>query len=102
MKERFWSVPTQLGNVLASTWRVRTWSASLTVCSDKGEQAREYRLVWGWSTECRAVTLYRGVDSTGATIDFLLLAKRDASAAERFLAKALSGANDDVTACLSA
>ena len=31
-------------------------------------------------------------DSTGATIDFLLWAKRDAAAAERFLAKALSGA----------
>src|SRR5271166_4274006 len=28
-------------------------------------------------------------DSTGATIDFLLSAKRDAAAAERFLAKAL-------------
>jgi IS6 family transposase len=33
------------------------------------------------------------VDSTGATIDFLLSAKRAAAAAERFLAKALSGAN---------
>jgi len=33
--------------------------------------------------------LYRAVDSTGATIDFLLSAKRDAAAAERFLAKAL-------------
>jgi transposase-like protein len=39
------------------------------------------------------VYLYRAVDSTGATIDFLLSAKRDAVAAERFLAKALSGAN---------
>jgi transposase, IS6 family len=39
------------------------------------------------------VYLYRAVDSTGATIDFLLSAKRDALAAERFLAKALSGAN---------
>jgi IS6 family transposase len=38
------------------------------------------------------VHLYRAVDSTGATIDFLLSAKRDAAAAERFLAKALSGA----------
>jgi IS6 family transposase len=37
--------------------------------------------------------LYRAVHSTGATIDFLLSAKRDALAAERFLAKALSGAN---------
>ena len=37
--------------------------------------------------------LYRAVDSSGATIDFLLSAKRDAAAAERFLAKALSGVN---------
>ena len=37
------------------------------------------------------VYLYRAVDSTGATIDFLLSAKRDAAAAERFLAKALGG-----------
>ena len=34
------------------------------------------------------VYLYRAVDSTGATIDFLLSAKRDADAAKRFLAKA--------------
>jgi IS6 family transposase len=33
------------------------------------------------------------VDSSGATIDFLLSAKRDAAAAERFLAKALGGEN---------
>src|SRR5271163_5006095 len=39
------------------------------------------------------VYLYRAVDSTGATIDFLLSAKRDATAAERFLAKALGGGN---------
>ena len=32
---------------------------------------------------------YRAVDCTGATIDFLLSAKRDAAAAERFLAKDL-------------
>jgi hypothetical protein len=36
------------------------------------------------------VYLYRAVDSTGATIDFLLSSKRDAAAAERFLAKATS------------
>jgi transposase-like protein len=36
---------------------------------------------------------YRAVDCTGATIDFLLSAKRDAAAAERFLAKALGGEN---------
>jgi len=35
------------------------------------------------------VYLYRAVDYTGATIDFLLSAKRDAAAAERFLAKDL-------------
>ena len=33
--------------------------------------------------------LYRAVDSTGATIDFLLSAKRDAPAAKRFFQKAL-------------
>jgi IS6 family transposase len=33
------------------------------------------------------------VDSSGATIDFLLSAKGDAAAAERFLAKALGGEN---------
>src|SRR5260370_32420283 len=35
--------------------------------------------------------LYRAVDSTGQTIDFLLTAKRDAAAAKRFLRKALAG-----------
>jgi hypothetical protein len=33
------------------------------------------------------------VDSTGATIDFLLSAKRDTVAAKRFLTKALDGKN---------
>jgi hypothetical protein len=35
----------------------------------------------------------KGVPVTGATIDFLLSAKRDTVAAKRFLAKALGGAN---------
>jgi transposase, IS6 family len=39
------------------------------------------------------VYLYRAVDSTGATIDFLLSARRDTVAAKRFLAKALGGAH---------
>jgi transposase-like protein len=39
------------------------------------------------------VYLYRAVDSEGATIDFLLSAKRDTVAVKRFLAKALGGAN---------
>src|SRR3569833_2837924 len=33
--------------------------------------------------------LYRAVDSTGQTIDFLLTAKRDAAGAKRFFQKAL-------------
>src|SRR5271165_5746234 len=37
--------------------------------------------------------LYRAVDSSGATLDFLLSAKQDAAAAKRFFAKALSRAN---------
>ena len=39
------------------------------------------------------VYLYRAVDSTGATLDFLLSAKQDAAAAKRFLAKALGQQN---------
>ena len=39
------------------------------------------------------VYLYRAVDSRGATIDFLLSAKRDAAAAGRFLTKALGAEN---------
>ena len=39
------------------------------------------------------VYLYRAVDSSGATIDFLLSAKRDAATAKRFLSKALGGEN---------
>ena len=38
--------------------------------------------------------LYRAVDSTGQTIDFLLTAKRDAAAAKRFFRKALAGPNN--------
>jgi len=34
--------------------------------------------------------LYRAVDSTGNTLNFLLTAKRDAAAAKRFLCKALN------------
>src|SRR6266436_1884665 len=37
--------------------------------------------------------LYRALDSTGATIDFLLSTNRDAEAARRFLSKALAGTN---------
>jgi transposase, IS6 family len=36
---------------------------------------------------------YRAVDSSGATLDFLLSAKQDAAAAKRFLAKALGRQN---------
>ena len=37
--------------------------------------------------------LYRAVDSSGATLDFLLSAKQDTEAAKRFLAKALCRAS---------
>jgi transposase-like protein len=41
----------------------------------------------------KRVYLYRAVDSTGGTLDFLLSAKQDAAAAKRFLAKALGRQN---------
>jgi len=40
--------------------------------------------------------LYRAVDSTGQTIDFLLTAKRDAAAAKRFFRKALNSPGNPV------
>jgi hypothetical protein len=40
--------------------------------------------------------LYRAVDFTGQTIDFLLTAKRDAAAAKRFSGKALSAPGNPV------
>jgi transposase-like protein len=39
------------------------------------------------------VYFYRAVDSTGATIDFLLSAKRDEATAERFLEGQEAGRN---------
>ena len=38
--------------------------------------------------------LYRALDSTGQTIDFLLAAKRDCAAAKRFLAKAIEASGN--------
>src|SRR5258705_13535288 len=38
--------------------------------------------------------LYRAVDSTGQTIDFLLTAKRDAAAAKRFFRKEFRSSNN--------
>ena len=40
--------------------------------------------------------LYRAVDSTGQTIEFLLTAKRDAAAAQRFFREALSSPGNPV------
>ena len=38
--------------------------------------------------------LYRALDSTGQTIDFLLTAKRDTAAAKRFLRKAIDASGN--------
>ena len=58
-----------------------------------GESGREHGLrieetyVW---VKGQGRYLYRALDSTGATIDFFLSAKRDAAAARRFLAQAMA------------
>ena len=61
--------------VLCVRWylRYRSWRVDEMYC----------RVARKWTD------FYRAVDSTGATIDFLLSAKRDAAAAKRFLQKAL-------------
>ena len=38
--------------------------------------------------------LYRALDSTGQTIDFLLTAKRDTAAAKRFLPRAIDASSN--------
>ena len=45
--------------------------------------------------------LYRAVDSSGATLDFLLSAKQDAAAAKRFLTKALGRVNQEALECVA-
>ena len=40
--------------------------------------------------------LYRAVDSTGQTIDFLLTAKRDAAAAKRFFQRGLENPGNSI------
>src|SRR5215213_4938598 len=46
--------------------------------------------------------LYRAVDSTGQTIDFLLTAKRDAESARRFFSKAFRGEGKPKARCRAA
>jgi len=43
--------------------------------------------------------LYRALDSSGATLDFLLSAKQDAAAAKRFQSQSLGSAEPSGTAC---
>ncbi len=62
----------------------------------------DHTTIWRWvqcyspelnnvaAGNCKWTYLYRAVDSAGATIDFLLTARRDAAAAKRFFQKALA------------
>ena len=73
---------------IASTTRVAPAKNGSRSTNDSWRVDETYVRVKG-----KWVYLYRAVDSTGATIDFLVSAKRDAAADERFLTKALGGEN---------
>jgi transposase-like protein len=65
-------------------------TASFSVCS---RQRTELPIIYHLRRLSPRLKTCNTADSTGATIDFLLSAKRDTAAAKRFLAKALGGAN---------
>src|SRR3979411_1134024 len=66
----------------------RRWRPRVRPTNDSWRVDETYIRVKG-----KWVYLYRAVDSSGATIDFLLSTKRDAATAQRFLTKAFGGAN---------
>ena len=71
------------------TWK--EWAATLAnelqTAASRGEPDDGSRYYSHWLAACY---LYRAIDSTGATIDFLLSPLRDAEAAKRLFRKALS------------
>jgi putative transposase len=74
------------------------WMLQLVPLLDQEFRARKYPIFPSWRmgetyvrVKGRWKYLYRTVDSAGATVDFLMTAKRDRKAAPRFLRKAIGG-----------
>jgi transposase, IS6 family len=78
-----------------TVWRwVQRYAPTNKFSTDCDRGSDRPTTVGGWTltyirVKGKWVYLYRAVDSSGATIDFLLSAKRDAAAAERFQSQSL-------------
>ena len=86
---------------VANAVEAREWEARFTpLVADKLRGKRKGHIGRSWHVDETYIRvkgkwayLYRALDSTGASIDFLLSAKRDAAAAKRFFQNALSSPN---------
>jgi transposase, IS6 family len=87
----FWSTTSPSGGGFNVT--PQKFSADCDRGSDRPMTVGGWTLTYNPGQGQVGVFIPRAVDSSGATIDFLLSAKRDAAAAQRFLAKALGGEN---------
>jgi hypothetical protein len=94
MSPNYWQSGAGLGSDASCVWRwVQAYSPELNKrCQPHFKRTnKSYRVDETYiKGKGQDKYLYRAVDSTGQTIDFLLTAKRDTAAAKRFLEKVFS------------